>query len=436
MSRFLIVFFAALAAVVPLAAQSSSLQGTVTDPQGAVISGAVVTITNTETGTIRKEPTDANGVYRILQALPGPYKVEIQKQGFTTKASNVVLQVDLPETLNVQLDLGQTSNVVNVAAESTTINTENATVGNPFTETQINTLPLQTRNVVQLMSLQPGVTANGNVVGSQAGQNYVTVDGTDVNGFGGTSTLAGTGACCAIPIPLDSVQEFRTVVSGEGADLGRGAGGNAQVVTKSGSNQFHGSLYEFNRNTDFEANDWFSNKNSVARPALIRNQYGGTIGGPIRKNKLFFFYNFEGRQDRSQTAKTDTVPSATFRQGIVQVLLKSGQTVQLSPAQVKALDPLGIGENPYVLGLMQQYPQGNDPSAASDKGLNFNDLLFNAAAPYKEHTQVGKIDYNLNTKMTFSLRGTLDGTYQVPTAGLAQFPGQAPSQVSLSNPRN
>ncbi|HEY1760388.1 MAG TPA: TonB-dependent receptor [Bryobacteraceae bacterium] len=426
MMRFAIIFFAAM---LPLAAQSTSLQGVVTDPQGATIAGAVVTITNTETSAVRKEPTDENGVYRIQQVLPGPYKVEVQKPGFTTKASTVVLQVDLPDTLNVQLDVGQTSNVVNVTAETTTINTENATTGNPFTETQIENLPLQLRNVVALMSQEAGVTANGNVVGSTSKQNYVTVDGADVNGFTGTG-----GFSSAVPIPLDSVQEFRTTVNGQGADLGRGSGGQAAVVTKSGSNQFHGGLYEFNRNTDFEANDWFSNRAGVARPGLIRNQYGGTIGGPIKKNKLFFFYNFEGRQDRSQAAKTDVVPSATFREGLVGVQLKTGGNIELTPAQVQQIDPLGIGENPYMLQLFQQYPQGNNPLSAADKGLNLNDLTFNAAQPYHEHTQVGKIDYNINSRMTFSIRGTLDGTSQVSTS--AQFPGQAPSQTSLSNPRN
>src|ERR1700722_12317958 len=143
MNRLAIIFFAAFATVLPLAAKSSSLQGTVTDPQGAVIPGAVVTITNTETGVVRKEPTDANGVYRILPAPPGPYKVEIQKPGFPTEASSVTLQLALPERPNVQLNGGQTSNGGNVAAESTTITTENATVGDPFTETQIQGLPLQ-----------------------------------------------------------------------------------------------------------------------------------------------------------------------------------------------------------------------------------------------------------------------------------------------------
>ena len=119
------------------------------------------------------------------------------------------------------------------------------------------------------------------------------------------------------------------------------AGGQVALITKSGSNSFHGSLYEYNRNTDFEANDWFSNRAGVARPALIRNQYGVSLGGPIKRNKLFFFYNWEARKDRSQAATTANVPTNTFKEGIVKVLLKSGQTVSLNPSDVQALDPWG-----------------------------------------------------------------------------------------------
>jgi hypothetical protein len=436
----LVVVFSFFASVVLAQTQTSSLQGVVTDPQGAAIPAAIVTITNSDTSASRREVTDDTGTYRILQVLPGPYKVEVQKPGFKTKATTQVLQVDVPATLDLQLDVGQTSETVNVTAEATQINTENATVGNPFTETQVQQLPLQTRNVVALLSVEPGVSATGQVLGARPDQNNVTLDGVDVNDNRGTTANSGFNA--VLPIPLDSVQEFRTTIAGEGADLGHAAGGQVSIVTKSGSNQFHGSAYEYNRNTDFEANDWFSNRAGVPRPALIRNQYGASLGGPIRRNKLFFFFNWEARKDRSQAAKTDTVPSDTFKEGTLEVLLKSGQVVQLSPQAVQAIDPLGIGENPYILNLMKQYPSGNDPLAASDKGLNFNDLLFNASQPLNNHAEVARLDYNIDNagKHTISVRGTLNGASQVPyvsatSNGLAQFPGQAPSQVLLDNSR-
>jgi hypothetical protein len=417
-----------LAVILPVAAQTSSLQGVVKDPQGAAISSAIVTITNTETSAARKTISDESGAYGFLQVLPGPYKLEVQSPGFSTKTSNVTLQVNAPSTLDLQMDLGKTSDVVNVMAETTAVNTENATVGNPFTEKQVNELPLQTRNVVALLSLEPGVSATGQVLGARPDQNNVVLDGADVNDNRGSD-----GFNAVLPIPLDSVQEFRTTIAGQGADQGHTSGGQVAIVTKSGSNSFHGSVYEYNRNTDFEANDWFSNRAGVARPVLIRNQYGGSLGGPILKNKLFFFYNFEARKDRSQTAKTATVPSDSFRQGIVKILLKSGQTVPLSPSDVQALDPLGIGWNPYILNLMQQYPHGNNPLGASDKGLNFNTLLFNAPNVLNNHAQVGKLDYNLSDKQTISVRGTLNGASQ--TSGLEQFPGQSPTSVSLDNSR-
>src|SRR6185503_3168467 len=138
------------------------------------------------------------------------------------------------------------------------INTENATIGNPFTETQVRSLPLQTRNVVELLSLQPGVTPNGEVVGAKRDQNNVTLDGVDVNDNQSDNTQ-NAGFKAALPVPLDSVQEFRTTVAGQGADQGRSSGGQVSLVTKSGSNEFHGSLYEYMRNTLTAANSWFSN---------------------------------------------------------------------------------------------------------------------------------------------------------------------------------
>ena len=437
MNRLAIFLFAA---VLPLVAQTSSLQGVVTDAQGAVVPAAIVTVTNTDTSASRKEVTDDSGAYKILQVPPGPYKIEAQKAGFKTKTATLALQVDVPATLNLQLEIGETVETVNVTAEATQINTTNATVGNPFTEVQVQQLPLQTRNVVALLSVEPGVSSTGQVLGARADQNNVTLDGVDVNDNRGST--ANNGFNAVLPIPLDSVQEFRTTIAGQGSDMGHTAGGQVAIVTKSGSNQFHGSAYEYNRNTAFEANDWFSNRAGVPRPALIRNQYGASLGGPVLKNKLFFFFNWEARKDRSQASKSDTVPSDSFKQGIVKVLLKSGQTVSLSPADVKAIDPLGVGENSYMLSLMQQYPSGNNPLAASDKGLNFNSLLFNASQPLNNHAEVARLDYNIDGagRHNISVRGTLNGASQVPYTsstnnGLAQFPGQSPSQVLLDNSR-
>jgi hypothetical protein len=424
------MFLTFLAVGLPLAAQTSSLQGIVTDQTGSVVPSAAVTITNTETSASRQELTDDTGTYSFLQLLPGPYKVEVQVPGFATKVTRVVLQVGQPQTLNVELAVGQTTDVVSVLSETTALNTENATVGNPFTEKQVIELPLQTRNVVELLSQQPGVSSTGQVLGARADQNNVILDGANVN-----DTQGKDGFNSVLQIPLDSVQEFRTTIAGQGAELGHSAGGQVSIVTKSGTNSFHGSVYEYNRNTAFEANDWFSNRAGVPRPALIRNQYGASLGGPIQKNKLFFFYNWEGRKDRSQSAATATVPSDSFKQGIVKVLLDSGQTVSLTPADVKALDPLGIGENPYVMNIFQSYASGNNPLSASDKGLNFNTLLFNAPQPLNNHVQVAKLDYILNSKHSFSVRGTLMGNSSVPASGLALFPSQPPVQQTLDNSR-
>jgi hypothetical protein len=435
MTRFVLAL--AIAAL-PLAAQNSSLKGTVTDAQGAAIPGAVITATNSDTGAIRKTISDTVGEYSLLQVSPGPYKVTAEKPSFRTYSTNVVLQTETPETLNVKLEVGQVTETVNVTGEAAVVNTENAAVGNPFNETQVREIPLQTRNVVALLSVEPGVSATGQVAGARPDQNNVMLDGADVNYAWGGNNANGFNA--SIPIPLDSVQEFRTTVVGLNADQGYSAGGQVSVVTKGGTNMFHGSAYEYNRNTLTSANSWANNKAGTPRPALVRNQFGASIGGPILKNRLFFFYNYEGRTDRSATSETDQVPSPLFSQGIVQVALKSGQTVQLTPSMVQAIDPLGIGENPYIMSLMKQYPAGNYAAGGTDKGLNFYALTFNAANTQNYHTQVGRMDFNIDPagKHTLMVAGTLNGQAvdgNGSGSNLAQFPGQSAAQKSLDNSR-
>src|SRR5207237_1057457 len=311
--------------------------------------------------------------YSFFQVPPGAYKITVEKPGFRTYTTELRLQIDTPTTLDIKLDVGAVTETVNVEAEASTINTQNASVGNPFTENQIKGLPLQTRNVVALLSLQPGVAPGGQVLGAKADQNNVTLDGVDVNDQEGNS-----GFNAVLPVPLDSVQEFRTTVAGQGADQGRSAGGQVSLVTKGGSNQFHGSLYEFMRNTYTAANSWFNNRAGVARTPLVRNQYGASLGGRLIRNRAFFFFNWEDRKDRSGSAVTRVVPSETFKQGIVQVALSTGTTAQLNAADIAAVDPTHAGINNYMLNLFKQYPAGNDPKSAADLGLNFNVLRFNA----------------------------------------------------------
>lgn len=429
MTRTLLVAFAAL---LPLMAQTSSLQGVLTDAQQAAVADGVITLTNLETNAQRKALASPTGAYSFLQMPPGQYRIEAQHPGFRSFSSQIRLQINTPATLNIELELGQVTETVNVNEEVAVVNTQNATIGSPFTQMQVRQLPLQTRNVVELLALQPGVTSTGQVIGAKADQNNVTLDGVDVNDSQGAN-----GFLAVLPIPLDSVQEFRTTVAGQGADQGRSAGGQVSVVTKSGSNSWHGSLYEFHRNVKTAANNWFSNRAGIARENLIRNQYGASIGGPIVKNRAFFFFNWEERKDRSASAQSRTVPTETYRNGIIQMRTNSGGIQTLTPAEIRQIDPQHIGASQYMLDLMKKYPLPNDLLTGGDRGLNFATFRFNA--PYKRDdlALVGKLDFNLDKSAmhTLSLRGTLTDNVRDDTANLAQFPGQEAASKILENPR-
>ena len=221
------ILFALSLAVLPCLAQTSSLQGTITDAQGAAVPDAIVTAKNVNTSAERKTLTGGTGVYALLQVQPGTYKVTVERPGFRTHIGEILLQVNTPATLDIKLELGQVTESVNVNAEVALVNTENAAIGNPFTEMQVKELPLQTRNVVALLGVQAGVSSSGQVLGSRPDQQTERLDGVDVNDNQGKD-----GFTAVRPIPRDSVQEFRTTVAGLGADMGRSAGGQVFIVTK------------------------------------------------------------------------------------------------------------------------------------------------------------------------------------------------------------
>src|SRR6202158_6099326 len=299
------------------AQSTTSMRGVITDPSGGVIPEAIVTITNADNGLLRRNVTDASGEYKFLQIAPGTYKLSAEKEGFATMTrSDVKLLVNTPTTLDLAMAVSATGEVVNVASEVSQVNTTDASMGNPFSEMQVRQIPLQTRNVVELLSVQPGVTSNGEVLGARRDQNNITLDGADVNnnqnsglvaqnattgvtyqGVNGNNANVNAGFNAVLPIPLDSVQEFRVTVGGEGVDQGRSSGGQVVLVTKSGTNQLHGSLYEYNRNTATAANTWFNNQSGVPAQQLVRNQFGASIGCPIKKDRAFYFVNWEQRVD-------------------------------------------------------------------------------------------------------------------------------------------
>lgn len=448
---------ALFAGISVLQAQStSSLHGVVSDPQGAVIPGAVVVLASPSTGTSRQAVTDNTGVYQFVQMMPGEYTMSVTKPGFATLTrEHVVLQINVPTTLDLHLEVGATGQTVSVNAEVTTVDTTDASLGNAFTEHSIKQLPLDTRNVVELLSLQPGVTQNGEVMGARRDQNNITLDGVDVNdnensGIGGVAnsgSLQGSNANLSpsqspisgfnsvLPIPLDSVQEFRVTVAGQGADEGRSSGGQVVLITKSGTNSLHGSAYEYNRNTITAANSWFNNRDGVGITPLNRNQFGASLGGPIKKDRIFYFFNYERRIDASSQAVERMVPTQNLREGILTFADTSGNTYTLGPSAIKQIDPLGIGVNQSYLNILNQYPVGNDPAYGADGGLNFTGYRFNAPDKLDNRAYVGKMDFILDNagKHTVSVRGTLSNANQDQPSALAQFPGQSPASELLNN---
>jgi carboxypeptidase family protein len=448
---------------------TTSLRGVITDSSGGVIAEASVTMTSTENGAVRTSVTDANGVYNFPQVAPGNYKLVAEKAGFAKMTrTNITLLVNTPSTLDLVMVVGATGDVVNVQAEVSQINTTDASLGNPFSEMQVRQIPLQTRNVVELLSVQPGVTSNGEVLGARRDQNNVTLDGADVNnnqnsglvaqntttGLGGYQGSNANGASinsgfnAVLPIPLDSVEEFRVTVAGQGANMGRSSGGQVSLVTKSGTNNLHGSLYEYNRTSATAANTWFNNQAGVARQPLVRNQFGASAGGKVVRDRAFYFFNYEQRQDGSGVAQVRAVPSDTLRQGIFKYTMCNNPTglngicdpskdnifVQTITANdLQSVDPQSKGVDASILPVLNQYPHGNAPSFGEDGGLNFSGYRFNAPSHRSDHAIVGKIDVHLDraAKQTLSVRGTLaDNT---DDQILAQFPGQAPASTLRDN---
>jgi hypothetical protein len=435
-------------------ASFTSLRGTITDSSGAVIPGATVSIVNKATSLTSSQTANGSGEYQFQQLVPGTYVITANGSGFGSQSKQADLLVNQPATINFKLTVQATAVTVDVSGEAETLNTTDASIGNSVNNATIQALPMEGRNVTDLLSLQPGVlylgrqttdqqdqdSRSGSVAGARSDQTNVTLDGLDdndqQNGYAFTGVLRST---------LDSTEEFRVTTTSSNADAGRSSGAQVTLVTKAGTNSFHGAAYEYNRTSFGYANDWFNKQGELQsglpnQPGkLIRNTFGGSLGGPIKKDKLFFFFNYEGQRTAENSQQTRIVPSAGYRQGNITYqycvdptdpTCAQTSTNTLTPAQVATLDAPCLangvctapGPNAAALALFQSYPLPN--GATEGDGYNYLSYTFSSPDPGSLNTSIFKLDYAINEKHHLFVRGNLQKDTQ---SGVEDFPGDPPS---------
>src|SRR6266404_1417867 len=467
MSKFLLVSLTLLFSMTLAYGQGTSgVTGTVTDTTGAVVPGVKVTLLDTRNSREQSTVTSDKGAYTFTNLQPGAgYRITVTGQGFQTFVlDGVQIGVMSEQTHNIQLTPGQISETVTVTSTSgdATLNTTDSSIGNIIGARQLRELPIQLRgSPAALIGLQPGAVGTnvfagatsgnrtGSVAGSRADQGNVTLDGIDVNDQAGNFAFA-----TVANAPIDSVQEFRAVTSGAAASSGRSSGGETELTTNSGTNQFHGNLREYYRNEKVAANTFFNNATKVARPKLRRHQYGGSIGGPLPypifgegehsvrsgKDHLFFFFDMENRKDRSQTATSRTVPLPNFLAGTIGYVNNgagcgSASRLNTTPACISflplatsaSLDPQHIGRNAALFDFLNSRYSipANDPTGGD--GRNTGLIRFNAPNIRDEVTYTTRIDANPTNRQRIFFRYTK--AVRDSTNTVAFLPGDKDAQL-------
>lgn len=461
-----LVLLLALTGISKAQIATTSLRGMIKDSSGAVVPGAKITLTNGATGQTFSASSNAAGQYTFATIPPARYSIVATATGFGNQTKVAELLVNQPATVDFAMTVKAVSQVVNVSAEAQTLNTTDASLGNSEGNALIQALPSETRNIPDLLSLQPGVlylpttvsaseqnplgdSRSGAVNGVRSDQGNVTVDGVDDNdqvfGYAFTGVLRET---------QESIEEFRVTTANGNADEGRSAGAQVSLITKSGTNKFHGAAYEYNRPTLTVSNNFFNKQAELNSgqpnipPKLIRNIFGVSVGGPIIRDKLFFFANYEGLRQAEDTEVDETVPTASYQAG--NLTYQGDQpdgsitNVTLTPAQVTQLDsgctvcgttsyPPAPGPNPNSLARFTSMPAANSTACPTSSGcdeLNTAGFVFFSPNPLTNNTSILKIDYNPTQKQHLFVRG---GLQKDTTLGTEQFPGQPPSSNFIDN---
>lgn len=453
---------ALLLCLTPLAglAQTATgrIVGTVQDSTGAVVPGAAVTATNEATKVNYKTTSNSAGLYNFEALQAGVYTIEVEANGFKklSTTSNVLTANDTA-TVNIALEAGAISEVVQVQGSYEKVQTnQSGNIGNVIDQKTVTSLPLNGRNPLDLVLTQPGVVSGANtgggvhIYGARDRAINITLDGIDAN-----ETSAGTATFTPVRTNPDSIQEYRLTTSNPDATMGRNSGAQVALITRSGTNDFHGSLFEFHRNRALNANEWELNRIHSPRRFLLRNQFGGSIGGPIIKNRLFFFFNTQIQRLTQTLDQTNTVYTAQARQGIFRYVVggrnfAAGTATPSVDAQGNPLpgltigtynaatnDPRALGLDPTVQKILGLTPLPN----RFDVGDGLNTAGFTSLAtrtdPQRDFNT--KIDFTLNERNSFFGRyswGQQDTNGDTTNSGAARFPGLPPIVATFRTPRN
>ena len=435
-----------LVGALPLCGQSTStgtVLGTITDPSGAVIPGASITLSQIGTSSVRTTVTNDGGKYFFANIDPGQYSISLSKPGFATTKSQAEVRVGESTTLNLTLQVGTSSTTVEVQATGTELQTMNATVGNTLDAAAIDNLPSMGRDASTFLELQPGVAPDGSVAGAVADQSYFSLDGgNNTNDMDGsmsvyttsyasdpTGGIAGQntavmGPTGVMPTPLDSIEEFKVNSAGQTADFNSSAGAEVKMVTKRGTDAYHGTAYEYYRDNNWSSNSWQNNyfnaldgPGSGGLPSFHYSRFGGAIGGPlipkeVLGGKTYFFFNYEGFRYPNSVAVDRNVPSPALQLGLL-TDTTTGTTYNLNPTEVTyngqtylgsaTNDPRGIGINPLVQQLWSKYEPTSNAGCVNSLCDNVNILGFhgNVSVPMSSKFSVVRLDHDFGSKWHF-----------------------------------
>jgi hypothetical protein len=408
-----------------------SVVGTVTDPSDSALRGASVTVINSGTQERRQGQTGADGGYSFLNLVPATYRVEVEMTGFK-RAAVAAVEVTVAGTIraDVVMQLGDVTQSVEVSASAALLQTENASLSQSVNTRTVQELPVNGRNLLSLVGLVPGVVPQGSTEGNAlTGKNVFAAGNYQIGGgianqsatyFDGVPANAGVGNLTVLVPSPDVVSEFRVQTSSNSAEFGRYAGGVINIASKSGTNQFHGSAYEFIRNRVLNANTFFANANNTGKPAFTQNQFGGTFGGPVKKDKIFFFAGYEGYRQRQGANFLATVPLTAMYGGdfsgyknasgavipIYDPLTQcgkssnaacvTGQTIQRAPFGGNIIPPSRI--NP-VAAKMVAFPIFAAPNQPGTANSAIGNYTRNATSGGDNDQVTGRYDYNVTDKL-------------------------------------